>query len=130
MGPEKERSVIRGGREGNDRLQVSAGSRWADTASLFQRAGLPAGRRCLDVGCRGGAVSSEIGETVAPGGRVVGVDRDHVKLDMAQRAAAERGVDNVEVWAKNVKYWTESGAYDPVYSRALLQHLSRPVELP
>jgi 2-polyprenyl-3-methyl-5-hydroxy-6-metoxy-1,4-benzoquinol methylase len=129
MTPQNERYVIRGGREGYDRLLVLARKRWPDTLALFQRAGLAAGMKCLDVGCGGGAVSLEMARLVTPGGVVVGVDMDGVKLALARQAAAERHIRNVEFRELNVNDWNEPDAYDAVFSRALLQHLSQPVDL-
>ena len=40
-----------------------------------------------------------------------------------------RGVSNVEFLAGNVNDWDEPGAYDVVYARFLLQHLSEPVDM-
>ena len=48
------RYVIRGGRQGYDRLQVLHRSRWPDTARLFERVGVAPGMRCIDLGCGGG----------------------------------------------------------------------------
>ena len=44
------RYVIRGGREGYDRLRVLAAVRRVSTLGLFQRAGLLPGMRCVDLG--------------------------------------------------------------------------------
>jgi hypothetical protein len=44
---------------------------------------------------------------------------------LARQAAEQRGLSNVEFRAVNVNDWDEPGAYDLVYSRTLLQHLSR-----
>ncbi len=121
--------MIRGGKEGYERLRLLARDRWPDTAALFERAGLSPGMRCIDLGCGGGEVTFEIARLVAPGGSVTGVDMDAIKLDLARRAAAERGLGNVEFRLLNVRDWDESGAYDAVYCRFLLQHLSQPVDL-
>jgi ubiquinone/menaquinone biosynthesis C-methylase UbiE len=129
MSPTEERYVIRGGREGYERLQLLARERWPDTLALFRRAGLAPGMRCLDVGCGGGAVTLELAKLVAPAGAVIGIDMDEVKLDLARRAAAELELDNVEFRRMNVHEWNEPGAYDAVYSRFLLQHLAEPVAL-
>jgi ubiquinone/menaquinone biosynthesis C-methylase UbiE len=124
-----ERYVIRGGREGYDRLLLLARASWPDTAALFARAGLRPGMRCIDLGCGGGEVTFEMARLVQPGGSVTGVDMDEVKLDLARGAAVERGVTNVEFPARNVNDWDEPDTYDVVYSRFLLQHLNEPVRL-
>jgi SAM-dependent methyltransferase len=124
-----EQYVIRGGEGGYERLALLARTRWPDTAALFARAGLSPGMRCIDLGCGGGQVTLEIARLVAPGGSAVGVDMDEIKLDLARRAAAERGLVNVEFRQLNMRDWDEPDSYDTVYCRFLLQHLSEPVAL-
>jgi ubiquinone/menaquinone biosynthesis C-methylase UbiE len=124
-----ERYVIRGGQQGYDRLQLLARERWPDTSALFERVGLGPGMRCIDLGCGGGEVSFEIARLVGPDGCVTGVDMDEIKLSLARQAGADRGARNVEFRAINVNDWNESAAYDIVYCRALLHHLSHPVDL-
>jgi ubiquinone/menaquinone biosynthesis C-methylase UbiE len=50
-------------------------------------------------------------------------------LALARAAALERGLANVEFVAANVNDWDEREAYDFVYCRFLLQHLSQPAGL-
>lgn len=121
--------MIRGGRAGYDRLRILARARWPDTGDLLARSGLRSGMRCLDLGCGGGEVTLEIARLVGPDGWVIGVDMDEVKLELARVAAAERGHTNVEFRVADVNRWHETAAYDLVYCRFLLQHLSRPVDL-
>jgi ubiquinone/menaquinone biosynthesis C-methylase UbiE len=124
-----ERYVIRGGQAGYDRLQLLARDRWPDTHALLTRAGVGAGMRCVDLGCGGGEVTFELAKLIAPDGAVVGIDIDEVKLALARDAATERGITNVAFQALNVNAWDEPAAYDVVYCRFLLQHLSQPVAL-
>ena len=124
-----ERYVIRGGKEGYERLQLLARDRWPDTAALFERAGLSAGMRCIDLGCGGGEVTLEIARLIAPGGRVTGVDMDEIKLNLAGRAAVARRLDNVDFRLLNLRDWDEPSAFDVVYCRFVLQHLNQPVDL-
>ncbi len=124
-----EHYVIRGGREGYDRLLVLARDRWPDTAALFNRAGLGTGMRCIDLGCGGGEVTLEMAKLVAPTGKVIGIDMDEVNIDLARKAGVERGISNVEFLAGDVNSWDEPDSYDVVYSRFLLHHLSKPLVL-
>jgi len=117
--------VLRGGQPGYDRLLLLARERWADTRALLERAGISPGMRCIDIGCGGGEVTMEIARMVAPGGTVLGVDMDEVKLALARQAAAERGLGNVEFTALDVGDWDEPSGYDAVYTRFLLHHLSQ-----
>lgn len=118
--------VLRGGKEGYDRLVALARDRWEDTSALLARAGVSGGDRCVDLGCGGGEVTLELARLVAPTGQVVGVDMDDQKLALATEAAAARGISNVRFMAMDVCEWDEPDAYDVVYSRFLLQHLSNP----
>ncbi len=124
-----ERYLIRGGREGYDRLLLLARTRWPDTSALFTRAGVRAGMRCVDLGCGGGEVTLELARLVAPDGAAIGVDMDETKLGLAREEAERRAVPNVEFLSADVNAWAEPDAYDVVYARFLLQHLSRPGEL-
>jgi 2-polyprenyl-3-methyl-5-hydroxy-6-metoxy-1,4-benzoquinol methylase len=85
--------------------------------------------RCCDLGCGPGVVSLTLAERVAPSGHVDGIDMDEVKLDLARRDAAERGVSNVSFRAGDVTAWADRAAYDVVYARFLLHHLKRPVDM-
>ncbi len=124
-----ERYVIRGGREGYERLLILARAKWPGTCALFERVGIGRNMRCLDLGCGGGEVTFEIARLVGPGGRVTGIDMDEVKLAAARDAATRHGLANVEFGAANVSEWRADATYDVVYARFLLQHLTRPVDL-
>jgi ubiquinone/menaquinone biosynthesis C-methylase UbiE len=124
-----EHYVLRGGEWGYGRLLLLARVLRPDTVELLHRVGLRPGMRCLDLGCGGGEGTFELARLAAPGGFVVGIDMDEVKLALARQAAAERGLSNLEFRAADVNDWDEPGAYDLVYCRTLLQHLSQPAEL-
>jgi ubiquinone/menaquinone biosynthesis C-methylase UbiE len=121
--------TIRGGRQGYDRLQILARAVWPDTADLLVRIGVRPGMDCLDLGCGSGHVTLQLAALVGPAGHVVGVDMDEVKLGLARDAAAAQGLANVEVRHADAYAWHETDVYDLVYSRYVLQHLSRPVDL-
>src|SRR6476660_7355285 len=88
--------AIRGGVAGRERLRILARTLHAGTSALFDRLGVGAGLRCLDVGCGGGDVTFELARRVGPRGWVVGVDIDAAKLDLARQDAAAEGMANVE----------------------------------
>jgi ubiquinone/menaquinone biosynthesis C-methylase UbiE len=121
--------VIRGGRAGYDRLKVLARA-WAPTTeALLDRVGVGAGQAGLDLGCGAGDVTFEIARRVGPGGRVVGIDMDAVKLDLARREAAALGLVNGEFQRASADDWAEPDAYDLVYCRNFTQHLARPAQV-
>lgn len=124
-----EQYVIRGGKVGYERLQLLART-WAETTSaLLDRVAVTPGMSCLDLGCGAGDVTFELARRAGPNGRVVGVDMDEVKLDLARRAADSAGLANVEFRACNIYEWAEPAAYQVVYCRNVLQHLARPVDV-
>jgi SAM-dependent methyltransferase len=123
------RYVLHGGQAGYDRLLVLSRERWPDTEALFRRAGLGAGSKCVDLGCGGGEVTLEIAKWVGPNGSVLGLDLDPVKLELATTAARDRGIRNAEFRRVLVQEWDAPKTYDVAYSRLLLQHLPKPVDL-
>ena len=121
--------MIRGGHEGYERLQLLSRVRWRETSRLFDEIGVSEGMDCLDVGCGGGAVTLELARIVAPGGRAVGIDMDELKLELARADAVENDVRNIAFRSVDVNDWAEPESYDLVYTRFLLEHLSRPLGL-
>ncbi|MDB4948791.1 MAG: hypothetical protein JWM27_1440 [Gemmatimonadetes bacterium] len=122
---EAVRYALRGGSEGRERLRVLARVMRPTTLALFDRVGIGAGMSCLDVGCGGGDVTLDLAARVGPSGRVVGVDVDAAKVDLARAEAAERGAANVEFRAADLRTLADE-PFDVVYARFVLSHLSDP----
>ena len=123
---DKSHYVIRGGIEGRNRLRILSRVMWPSTLSLLQRAGIRPGMACLDIGCGGGDVSRELAHLVGPAGRVVGMDIDEVKIDLARQEAATLGIPNLEFRACNLCETEPQAEFDLVYARFLLTHLPDP----
>lgn len=134
--PTTDHYAIRGGVEGRERLRLLSRVMHPTTVALFDRLGIGPGLACLDVGCGGGDVTLELARLVAPTGRVVGVDVDETKLDLARQEADEAGVPNVAYQLLDIRTqdvetdptwigpaWT---GFDVVYARFLLSHLAEP----
>ncbi len=118
--------VIRGGEEGKARLSVISEALASSTARLLDAAGLREGMRCLDLGCGGGDVTLAIARVVGPGGSVVGVDMDAVKIDLARQDASDQHVEHVEFRSGDATTLDAQSEYDLVYARLLLTHLVDP----
>ena len=88
--------AIAGGHTGRERLRLVSRVMADSTRRLLDDAGVRSGSSWLDVGCGGGDVSVELARRVGAHGRVVGVDLDPVKLDIARDEAQCLGLDHVE----------------------------------
>lgn len=118
--------AIQGGLPGRERLRVLSRVMHPTTTALFDRLNVGPGLTCLDVGCGGGDVTLELARRVAPAGRVVGVDVDEAKLDLARQEAAGAGLGNVTYQQLDVRTQTVGEYFDVVYARFLLSHLDDP----
>ena len=118
--------AICGGLEGRERLRVLGRVMHASSIALFDRLELFDGLHCLDVGCGGGDATLELARRVGPEGKVVGLDIDEQKLQIAREEAQEQGVDNVEFRVADIRETAGASEFDVVYSRFLLTHLSDP----
>jgi SAM-dependent methyltransferase len=78
---------------------------------------------------RGGEVTFDIATIVGQMGSVVGLDMDEVKLALARDVATRRRLSQVEFRRADVMTWTQPEAFDMVYARALLQHVTDPVDM-
>src|SRR5438105_1191646 len=70
---------------------VTLGHAPAREADLRLAAAQP-GERALDLACGPGTLALRLAETIGPSGEVVGIDLAPGMLEVARRAAAERGL--------------------------------------
>jgi len=126
-----EQYVIRGGVEGRERLRLLSEVMGASSRALLAGVGIRSGSICLDVGCGGGDMTFELARVTGSTGRVVGVDIDATKIEIARREGEQQGFSNIafEVW--DVREWEpgELELYDVVYARFLFTHLTNPGSL-
>ena len=122
-----ERYVLRGGREGFDRLRVLSRAKMASTSALLDRVGVVPGARVLDVGCGSGDVTLELARRAGPSGHVTGLDMNVTNVELARALARENGVEGVEFEVRELGDWHELSSYDIVYCRFVLQHLTDPL---
>lgn len=121
-----ERYVIGGGVEGRERLRILSEVFGPSTRALLTDVGIPTGSACLDVGCGGGDVTWDLARAAGPSGRVVGVDVDRTKLEIARREGDREGLSNVAFEAHDVSDWEPAGLFDVVFARFVLTHLADP----
>jgi ubiquinone/menaquinone biosynthesis C-methylase UbiE len=118
--------TIHGGDEGKKRLEILSRTLASSTERFLQAAGIGPEMHCLDLGCGGGDVALVIARLTGPQGQVIGLDMDERKIQLASAAAQREGVKNVRFKTFNAYDLQEEAAYDLVYSRFLLSHLSDP----
>jgi ubiquinone/menaquinone biosynthesis C-methylase UbiE len=127
--PALESYVIKGGREGRERLAAIARALKPSTSALLDHAGSISGARVVDVACGGGAVTFLIAERVGAQGHVFGLDLDESKLELARAEAAQRGIANVTFHTADVTRDWPARDVQLVYMRFILTHLSDPAAL-
>lgn len=95
-----------------------------DLEALLAQAIRSGEERCLDVGCGPGCTALALAER---GGHAVGVDLSEAMLEQARRAAAERGVRNVEFRRGDVEALPfPDASFDVVASRFSAHHYADP----
>src|SRR5215510_13702435 len=98
----------------------------ASTTSLFDLAGISPGMNCLEIGCGSGDTTIELARRVGPNGHVLGGDIDDTKVELARHEAAQLNVSNVEFQVLDIRESDLTVAFDLVYARFVLTHLSDP----
>lgn len=121
-----EHYVIATGQRGRDRLKVLSRVFSETTTRLLDHVGIREGMSCLDAGCGGGDITADLARRVGPGGRVVGIDRDPIVVDIARQEAAAGHLDNVEFRVCDVFEVEDTECFDAVYVRFVLSHLPDP----
>ena len=117
--------IIRGGLEGRERLRLVTRVMAPSTTELLDRVEVAHDADCLDVGCGGGDVALELARR-AHAGRVVGIDLDEAKLEIARAEARMAGVHNIEYRCQDLRNLDLGSAYDVVHARFVLSHLTDP----
>lgn len=79
------------------RLRRQAEELRQDSAGLFDRAGLRAGSRAIDLGCGPQGALELLSERVGPTGQVIGIEKNRDSVELAKRFVADRALNNVAV---------------------------------
>jgi ubiquinone/menaquinone biosynthesis C-methylase UbiE len=95
---------------------------------LLDAAALRLGERVLDIGCGGGKTSMAAARLVGGEGAVVGADLSVPLSELAERRAAEAGVDNVDFRVLDVQTDTiEGGPFDVAISQFGVMFFDEPI---
>ena len=96
--------------------------------ATLERAQPAAGERVLDIGCGCGQSSLQIGERVAPGGSVLGVDVATAMLERARERASELGLTHVRFENADAQTFAfEPDSFDLAFSRFGVMFFADPV---
>jgi ubiquinone/menaquinone biosynthesis C-methylase UbiE len=88
---------------------------------LFERAGITAGMRVLDIG-------SGSGDVAGPTGAVTGIDRDPAQVEYAEQRAKTRGLTNVHFMAGDFREIELTPAVDAIVGRLVLMYAANPLD--
>jgi SAM-dependent methyltransferase len=98
------------------------------TRRLFERAGITAGMRVLDIGSGSGDVALLAAELVGPAGDVTGIDRDPAQVAFAAERARALGLTNVRFVAGDFRDIELAPAVDAIVGRLVLMYAADPLE--
>jgi 2-polyprenyl-3-methyl-5-hydroxy-6-metoxy-1,4-benzoquinol methylase len=106
-----------------DRYRAMAAMARAGEADLWERAGIRAGARVVDVGCGPGAILLELADVVGTGGSVVGVDGDEQAVSTARALLDAAGYGDADVVVgKADDTGLPAGSFDVAVMRHVLAH--------
>ena len=118
-----------GGQKGHDRLSIMSRVFAPATMQFFDRVGSLEGWTVVDAGCGSGDVTFGLAQRVGHGGRVVGLDLDKLQLSIVRAEAAQRGIQNVEFAAADLRAPWRVPHADMAYMRFILTHLIDPLSV-
>ena len=98
------------------------------TRRLFERAGLTAGMRVLDIGSGSGDVALLAAQLVGPTGHVTGIDRDPAQVEFAEQRAKAQGLANVRFVTGDFREIEIIPAVDAIVGRLVLMYAADPLD--
>lgn len=104
------------------RYRLMAEHAAATEQALWRQAGIVPGAVVADVGCGPAAMSVELARAVAPGGRVLGVERDAEALRAAATVVEQAGADVVLQHGEAGATGIDPGSVDVAVMRHVLAH--------
>ena len=98
------------------------------TRRLFERAGITAGMRVLDIGAGSGDVALLAAQLVGPTGDVTGIDRDPAQVEFAAQRAKAQDLTNVRFVAGDFREIEFTPAVDAIVGRLFLMYAADPLD--
>ena len=120
-GPRAQLYLLGHSKDEELRLRKQGAELRPESAWLFDRIGLAAGSRAIDLGCGPRGVLDLLSERVGSSGRVIGIERNRDSVAMARRFVVDRGLKNVAVFQDDATATELPGAsFDLVHARLVL----------
>lgn len=98
------------------------------TRRLFERAGITAGMRVLDIGSGSGDVALMAAQLVGHTGEVTGIDRDPAQVEYAEQRAKTQELTNVHFVAGDFREIEFTPAVDAIVGRLVLMYAADPLD--
>jgi SAM-dependent methyltransferase len=111
-----------------ERLIAQSGLVAPLTRRLFERAGITAGMRVLDIGSGSGDVALLAAQLVGPTGDVTGIDRDPAQVEYAAQRAKKQGLVNIHFVAGDFREIKLTPAVDAIVGRLVLMYAADPLD--
>jgi SAM-dependent methyltransferase len=113
-----------------ERLERQARELAAESAALFDRIGVTAGWRVVEIGCGPEGCLGLLAERVGAAGRVTGIERNAEQVDSARRFLAAKGLANVEVRCGDGRTTgLPAGSFDLATARLVLVNVPEPQQI-
>lgn len=113
-----------------DRLERQADELAGESDWLFDRIGVGAGWRVIEIGCGPRGCLSLLSKRVGPAGSVVGVERSGEQAERARRFVAESGLTNVDVLNADARRLDlPERSFDLATARLVLTNVPQPEEV-
>ncbi len=113
-----------------DRLERQADELAEESTALFDRIGVAAGWRVVEIGCGPRGCLGLLAARVGASGRVVGVERSTDGVARARGFVADAGLGNVEVREGDARATSlPDGAFDLATARLVLVNVPHPEEI-
>jgi arsenite methyltransferase len=97
---------------------------------IIKTLALKAGQKVLDFGAGGGYFALRFAKAVGPGGKVIALDADREHLQLIEKLAREKGLDNIKTLvASESPSALSDNDFDLIFMRNVYHHLENRIAL-
>lgn len=122
--------LLAGGAAELERLQLQARVWEPDTEAMLDQIGIPAGAKCVDLGCGAMGILGPLSRRVGATGQVIGVDQDAKQLAAARQLVQDEQLSNVTILDDDAYHTSlPRHSFDVVHVRFVFAPVGRDAEL-